>query len=105
MKHKPYAKVVVDLSFAICAIYEPHPFRSCVISEAVGRRVDTGVDDSEWCWVYYDWCGNPIGTSDEKPIGKDVDKFTVENLGGFEWTTSECSNKLVEYLNKEPIFN
>lgn len=34
MKYKPYAKVV-DLPYAICAIYEPHPFRSNVIYENV----------------------------------------------------------------------
>lgn len=67
MKYKPYAKVV-DLPYAICAIYEPHPFRSNVISEAVGF---------------------------------DVDMFTIENLGGFSWTTIECAQNLVDYLNKE----
>lgn len=102
MKYKPYAKVV-DLSYAICAIYEPHPFRSNVISEAVGFDVDTGIYEFEWCWVFYDWCGNPIGTSDEKPDGKDVDMFTIENLGGFSWTTIECAKKLVDYLNKDPF--
>lgn len=99
MKYKPYAKVV-DLPYAICAIYEPHPFRNNVISEAVGFDVDTGIYEFEWCWVFYDWCGNPIGTSDEKPDGKDVDVFTIKNLGGFSWTTIECAQKLVDYLNK-----
>lgn len=99
MNYKPYAKVV-NLPCAICAIYEPHPFRSCVISEAVGGSVDTCIADSEWCWVFYDWCCNPIGISDEKPDGKDVDVFTIENLGGFSWTTIESAQKLVDYLNK-----
>jgi hypothetical protein len=51
----------------------------------------TGINDDEWCWVYYDWCGNPIGLSEEMPDGEVVDKFTKENLG---------SQELADYLNK-----
>ena len=51
----------------------------------------TGINDDEWCWVYYDWCGNPIGLSEDAPNGKVVDMFTEENLG---------SQSLADYLNK-----
>lgn len=85
---KPYMKVITQHPYAICAIYEPHPFGSL------------GIADTEWCWVYYDWCGNPIGTSNEKPDGVEVDKFTADNLN-CSWTTPECAQQLVDYLNKE----
>lgn len=98
MKYKRYAKVVTK-EF-ICAIYEPHPFRSGAISEAVASSVNTGIADDEWIWVYYDWCGNPVGTSDKKPDGVEVDKFTTDNID-FSWTTPECAQILVDYLNKE----
>ena len=101
MKYKHYTKVIPNESGCICAIYEPHPFRSCAIAESVGHPVDTGVSDDEWAWVYYDWCGNPIGLSIGKPEGIEVDKFTTENLD-FSWTTPECAQKLVDYLNMEP---
>ena len=80
MKYKKYAKVITEESGAICAIYEPHPFRSSVISEAVGSNINTGIDNDEWVWVYYDWCCNPVGISIGKPDGKEVDKFTTDNL-------------------------
>jgi hypothetical protein len=99
MKYKRYAKVVTK-EF-ICAIYEPHPFRSGAISEAVGSSVNTGITDDEWIWVYYDWCGSPVCLSDEKPDGIDVDKFTTENLD-LSFTTPECAQNLVDYFNKEP---
>jgi len=38
-----------------------HPFARSEISAAVGRAVDTGVDDGTLAWVAYDWCGNPVG--------------------------------------------
>lgn len=101
MNYKPYAKVITN-DGALCAIYEPHPFRSSAISEAVGTRVDTGIADDEWAWTYYDWCCNPIGISYEKPEGIEVDKFTTDNLD-FSWTTLECAQKLVDYLNMEPF--
>lgn len=99
MQYKKYAKVITK-EF-LCAIYEPHPFRSSAISEAVGSHVNTGILDDQWTWVYYDWCGNPVGTSDEKPEGVEVDKFTTDNLD-FSWTTPECAQNLVDYLNMEP---
>lgn len=99
MKYKRYAKVVTK-EF-LCAIYEPHPFRSGAISAAVGGKVNTGIADNEWTWVYYDWCCNPVGMSDAKPDGIDVDKFTVNNLD-LSFTTPEYAQKLVDYLNKEP---
>lgn len=102
MKYKKYAKVVTK-EF-LCAIYEPHPFRSGVISEAVSYSVNTGITDDQWIWVYYDWCGNPVGMSSEKPEGVEVDKFTTNNLD-FSWTTPECAQKLVDYLNIEPYSN
>ena len=48
MKYKRYTKVVTK-EF-LCAIYEPHPFRSEAISEAVGKSVDTGIPDDQWAW-------------------------------------------------------
>ena len=101
MKYKRYAKVIPSEPGCLCAIYEPHPFRSSAISEAVGSKVNTGIADDEWCWMYYDWCCNPIGTSVSKPEGIEVDKFTTDNLD-FSWTTPECAQKLVDYLNMEP---
>lgn len=101
MKYKKYAKIITDEPGCLCAIYEPHPFRSSAISEAVGSNVNTGVADDEWCWMYYDCCGNPVGISHEKPDGIEVDKFTIENIGG-SWTTLECIQNLCDYLNMEP---
>jgi hypothetical protein len=101
MKYKKYAKVITN-DGCLCAIYEPHPFRSSAISEAVGSKVNTGIPDDEWCWMYYDWCCNPICISYEKPDGIDVDKFTTDNLD-FSWTTPEYAQRLVNYLNKEPF--
>lgn len=102
MGYKPYEKVITTKDYyGECAVYEPHPFRNCVIKDAVeqsGRTYnsDTGINDDEWCWVFYDWCGNSVGLSDEKPEGEVVEKFTKENLYGNE--------SLAEYLNKEPFF-
>ena len=101
MDYKPYAKVITEGVHALCAIYEPHPFRSSAISEAVGSQVNTGITDDEWAWIYYDWGTNPIGVGYEKPDGVEVDKFTTDNLD-FSWTTPECAQKLVDYLNMEP---
>ena len=94
---KPYLKVITRNVYGVCAIYEPHPFRSSAIKEAVeqsGRKTnaDTGIKDDEWCWVYYDWCGNPVGLGNEFPDGELVDKITAENIG---------SQSLADYLNKE----
>ena len=99
MKYKKYAKVVTK-GFSLCAIYEPHPFRSSAISEAVSSHVSIGVADDEWVWVHYDYCGNLIGMSDEKPDGVEVDKFTTDNLD-LSYTTPECAQKIVDYFNKE----
>ena len=101
MKYKPYTKVIPEESGCLCAIYEPHPFRSSAISEAMGSKVNTGIADDEWVWVYYDWSCNPVGISVGKPDGVEVDKFTTDNLG-FSWTTPECAKKLTDYLNMEP---
>ena len=102
MKYKKYSKVITEESGAICAIYEPHPFRSSVISEAVGSNINTGIDNDEWVWVYYDWCCNPVCISIGKPDGVEVDKFTTDNLD-FSWTTPECAKKLIDYLNMKPL--
>jgi hypothetical protein len=99
MKYKPYTKVVITKSnYALCAIYEPHSFRNSIIQASLNQDgktsiSHTGVEDDVWCWVYYDWCGNPVGLSDEKPKGETVEKFTKENIG---------DDNLAEYLNKEP---
>lgn len=106
MKYKPYAKVLaIDGFYGACAIYEPHPFRKSAIKEVVkqaGYKMSDCkvigsplVPDDEWCWVYYDWCGNPIGMTEDMPEGKVVDKFTEENLG---------RQSLADYLNTEPAF-
>lgn len=102
MKYKKYAKVIPEESGAMCAIYEPHPFRSSAISEAVGSNINTGIADDEWVWVYYDWCCNPVCISVGKPDGAEVDKFTTDNLD-FSWTTPEYAKKLIDYLNMEPF--
>ena len=100
MKYKPYTKVITTKDYyGECAIYEPHPFRNCVIKDSIERCGDiynghTGINDDEWCWVYYDWCGNPIGISEDIPEGEVVDKFTVENIG---W------QGLADYLNYGPV--
>ena len=98
--HMKYRRIVniKDTALAVCAIYEPHPFRSSVISEAVGNKVDTGIKNDEWIWVYYDWCGNPIGFSNKEPNGIEVKKFTAENLG-FN-SNDENGIRLADYLNK-----
>lgn len=102
MRYKPYEKVITsNVWCACCAIYEPHPFRDKSIKAAVeqsGYTYDahTGINDDEWCWVFYDWCGNPIGLADERPEGEIVDKFTTENLYDNE--------SLAKYLNTEPFF-
>ena len=92
MRYNPYEKMV-NTNYGVCAIYEPHPFRSNVISEAVNQKVNTGIPDSSYVWVFYDWCGNPIGISDKRPAGDYVDKFTEKNVG---------SKELAEYLNQTP---
>lgn len=95
---KPYLKVLTQQNrFAVCAIYEPHPFRASAIEEAVKQSGHTphgnkGVQNDAWCWVYYDWCGNPVGLSEEMPEGVIVDKFTEENIG---------SKSIADYLNHE----
>ena len=107
MSYKPYEKVITTKDYyGECAIYEPHPFRESAIKEAVkqaGYRMSDCkvighqlVPSDEWCWVFYDWCGNPVGLSNKKPEGETVEKFTKENLYG--------NASLAEYLNKEPFF-
>ena len=92
MQYEPYKKIV-HTNYGVCAIYENNPFRSSVISEATNRKIETGIPDSAYTWVFYDWCGNPIGISDEKPVGDFVESFTEKNVG---------SKELAEYLNKTP---
>ena len=103
MKYQKYAKVITSNNmFALCAIYEPHPFRSSAISEAVNSNVDTGISDDEWTWVFYDAAGNPVGMSDTQPEGREVEKFVTAD---FEWLGTENSIRLCEYLNKTPFFS
>ena len=81
MSYKPYEKVITTKDYyGECAIYEPHPFRNSAIKDAVEQSgytysSDTGINDDEWCWVFYDWCGNPVGLSDKKPEGETVKKI------------------------------
>lgn len=100
LKHKPYTKVITKNFYGACAIYEPHPFRNSTIKEVVEQtgckmKGHTGIADNEWCWVYYDWCGNAVGISSEMPDGEIVDKFTEENLLG--------DKSLADYLNIESV--
>ena len=102
MKYNPYSKVVnLKKEYALCAIFEPHPFRCSAISDAVKQSVNTGIKDNEWCWVYYDCTGNPVAIGNDKPSGIDVDTFTPENLG-FDCNDDICFKNgidLSEYLN------
>lgn len=95
---KPYLKVILRDSYAVCAIYEPHPFRASALKAAVAQcgKIGvgyTGIEDDAWCWVYYDWCGNPVGIGEDFPKGEIVEKFTAEKLWG--------NQGLADYLNKE----
>ena len=101
MNYKPYSKVILENDVAICAIYEPNPFRPNILAKSLGYPIDASPTDDEWTWVQYDGCGNPIAIGDEKPDGVEVDKFTIENLK-LTWTTPECAQKLCDYLNMEP---
>lgn len=103
---RPYIKVIDLVTALACvAIYEPNPFRPSAIKEAIesnGKKsdsYDTGVDDNEWCWVYYDWCGNPIGLGKDVPEGRLTYKLKPED---FEWMGYENAVRYCEYLNREP---
>ena len=108
---RPYVKVV-DLvnHYACVAIYEPNPFRPEAIYEAVKQVnknpgkiqiIDIGdpLNDESWCWVYYDWCGNPVGLGRDVPEGRFTYKLVPED---FEWMGHENSVRYCEYLNNEP---
>ena len=105
IKYKIYSKIPLpkNCPIAIAAIYEPHPFRSSAISEAIGSNVDTGIANNDCCWVYYDWCGNAICIGDAEPDGECVKMFTADNLGCKYKYSSDKENyeKLAEYLNME----
>lgn len=91
MELKPYMKICLKGGCAVCAIFEPHPYRV----SALPGDADIGIGDDEWCWVYYDWCGNPVGimeSYDGMPEGEIVSAFTAENIG---------NQDLADYLNKE----
>lgn len=89
MDLKPYMKVCVKSNGAVGAVYEPHPFRE----RALPGDLDIGIGNDQWCWVFYDWCGNPVGILEEgMPDGEVVPMFTAENV----WNQS-----LADYLNKE----
>lgn len=99
---KPYEKYVLNKGLAVAAIYEPHPFRNIVIKEAVERSGynygdnNTGIEDDAWCWVFYDWCGNPISVGYDIPDEFEpykVDKFTIKH--GF------ASQEIADYLNED----
>lgn len=106
---RPYIKIIdLENAFACVAIYEPNPFRPEALSTAVkqsgkkpGQKIDLGDDniDDLWCWVFYDWCGNPVGLSKDMPEGKLTYKLKPEY---FEWMGHENSVRYCEYLNKEP---
>ena len=97
-KVKPYTKIITsDKYYGVAAIYEPHPFRNSLIQSAVRAEGyesigDTGIDDNEWCWVYYDWVGNGVGTGSEQPEGEIVEMFTEEH---FSKANAEILNRPV----------
>ena len=105
---RPYIKIV-DLvnAYGCVAIYEPNPFRPEAILEAFkqsdnkpGKIINLGDNlDGQWCWVYYDWCGNPVGTSADAPEGRLTYKLKPED---FEWMGYDNAVRYCEYLNKEP---
>jgi hypothetical protein len=105
---RPYVKVI-DLvnTYGCVAIYEPNPFRPEAICGAVkqsgkkpGKKINLGDDiDSQWCWVYYDWCGNPVGLGEDIPEGRLTYKLKPED---FEWMGFDNAVRYCEYLNKEP---
>lgn len=106
---RPYIKIV-DLvnDYACVAIYEPNPFRSEALCEAVkqsdkkpGKRINLGDDniDDQWCWVYYDWCYNPVGISKDAPEGRLTYKLVPED---FEWMGYDNAIRYCECLNREP---
>lgn len=106
---RPYIKVVDLVNVYGCvAIYEPNPFRPAAFLGAFEKSnkrpskiINLGdkIDDSDWCWVYYDWCGNPVGTSADIPEGRLTYKLIPED---FEWMGYENAVSYCEYLNKEP---
>ena len=105
---RPYVKVV-DLvnAYACVAIYEPNPFRPEAILGAVkqsGKIPNKRINlsncnlDDQWCWVYYDWCGNPVSLGMDVPEGRLTYKLKPED---FEWMGHENAVGYCEYLNKE----
>ena len=106
---RPYVKVVDLVNIYGCAaVYEPNPFRPAAILGAFKKsdkkpdkiiNLGNKIDDSDWCWVYYDWCGNPVGTSADIPEGRLAYKLVPED---FEWMGYENAVRYCEYLNKEP---
>lgn len=106
---RPYVKIV-DLvnAYACVAIYEPNPFRPEAILGAIkqsgktpNKRINLGDYniDNQWCWVYYDWCGNPVGLGMDVPEGRFTYKLVPED---FKWMGHDNSIRYCEYLNKEP---
>jgi hypothetical protein len=87
---RPYVKIVDLVNMCACvAIYEPNPFRPEAILGAVqqsnkqpGEKFDLGDSnvDNQWCWVYYDWCGNPVGLGNDIPEGRLTYKLKPEDF-------------------------
>ena len=108
---RPYVKIV-DLvnAYALVAIYEPNPFRPEALCGAVkqsgkkmGEKISLGDDnlDNQWCWVYYDWCGNPVGLGSEVPEGRLTYTLKPEDFDT-DWLGYDNVVRYCEYLNKEP---
>ena len=106
---RPYVKIVDLVNACACvAIYEPNPFRPEALCEAVkqsggcqGQTIhlgDNNIDD-QWCWVYYDWYGNPVGIGTEVPEGRLTYKLEPKDFG---WMGYENAVRWCEYLNREP---
>ena len=101
---------IIDLinQYACVAIYEPNPFRPEALSTAVkqygkkpGKKINLGDNnlDNQWCWVYYDWCGNPVGLGMDVPEGRLTYQLKPED---FEWMGYDNAVRYCEYFNREP---
>lgn len=80
----PYVKIIdlVD-AYGMIAIYEPHPFNTY-----------------EWRWIYYDWCGNPVGESYDAPEGRLIYKVKPSDIES-RYSNKSDAIRMCEYFNLE----